>query len=1315
MKREISRLITMLLALLIGIGVCVATASAEDPDDDGNYPLWFGETQVTTENKDKIPVTGGTAKYDPSTCTLTLKDVTGVDGQTESCAILYKGEGKDGVLTIVLEGESVIKAKNACINSMKASITFTGSGTLFAEGYAFPGVHSSKDITVSKGVSVIANSYGPHAGGFHAERHFISEGNVQAYGGGWGISANRNLVINGGTVYARADDFGLFAGDNITVSGDKTVVMSSVTSAEGDLLAICADDNLEIGANLTVITPASSSLGEYFHVRRSETVETILDSDSKSATEIMIKGDAVDCYSLWVGGTFVTSQNKDNIPVKGGTASFDPATTTLTLSNVSNVISQFWDRKSALRYEGDNTLTINLVGENTISKGVNALVTKHDLVFNGNGSLSVTGGDEYYGIFSYGSIEISAYCTISAETGLDWPGIQALKDYSSKGNVVAVGGSFGIQGENITITAGSVEATGSWIGLKAETISLSGAETTVIARYTKEKTDPSDGDRAAILTHKDNGLTVGSEMNVKKPKPYNTDGKTFYEGDSTTPAKEVIIGPVKTYPIWIGFTTVTDENKDCIPFEKGFAQYVPETNTLIFNNILKRNEDENGEKDSTVEDPPFYFGYDGTDGDLNVELVGTNYIDCQNLGYICNTGKGLVFKGTGTLTLNCIGSGTGFVVPGDLVIEEGATVNVSILQGDGFQAYSDFICKGTATVTGDDGYAVSGVSCRGKVLITGTFTATEVTVYGIEGIETEGTVEINGGKVSVNGILVEKGALTISNESVVESNARYHEKVFGSYGPSYGLCAATGITITDSTVTATSDMTDAIHCEDPDYGSAKITIENSTVVAKSVPKADETKCPGRGIFNKEGTVSMKNSDVTAEGTEGIYTEWGEVIIEGGSVKADGKDAPGSEYADKGYGIYVGHDNLELTDGTLTVNSTMNGIFVSSGSYIQRGGELICKGGIGALKGIGILAGTGTQAEPKVTVEVAEGANSAVGTWGLYIASGTVSIKGGTYGVIIGSEDPSSDGLEVENTATKVVIEGTKQAILLEHDDVDKKIVLGNEIVIREPEKGKVSDDKRDFLDANGAVAKKVVLVKDCEISFEPDGGTGSMEGSTADSGSDYELPECSITPPSGKGFAGWKIGSSDDIKQPGSKIIVSGSVVITPVWEKLSYKISKGADSTWTGGDLEIIVKAEPDDSACFENFLGVSVDGTAWTNGQQYDGSKGSTKILIKEETLKALSEGNHDIVIAFTDTEIKTSVTISKQTSDGGTDNNGTDNGNNGGTDGQATDGGNNGSLESPPTGDTMPYMVFLLVAVIAFAGIGATVILRRRSERE
>ena len=445
MKRESSRLITMLLALLIGIGVCVATASAEDPDEDGKYPLWFGETQVTTENKDKIPVTGGTAKYDPSTCTLTLKDVTGVDGQTESCAILYKGEGKDGVLTIVLEGESVIKAKNACINSMNASITFGGTGALYAQGYAFPGVHSGKNITVPKGVFVAACSYGEHFGGFHAEEDFFSEGNVQAYGGGSGITANRNLVISGGTVFVSASDYGLFAGGELSITGDKTIVMSKTTNGVGEVPAISAEHTLTIGTELLVIKPDSYSYGNYTIPETPKTVKTILDNNSKPAKEVVLQGTGVEVYSLWVGGTYVTSLNKDSVPVKGGTASFDPSTTTLTLSNVSNVIGEIWGYGQAVRYDGDNTLKVKLVGENAISKGLTGLSTSRNLVFEGSGSLSVTGADDYQGINSYGDIEIGANCTISATTGRDWPGILAGKDFSSKGKVVAIGGSFGIQ------------------------------------------------------------------------------------------------------------------------------------------------------------------------------------------------------------------------------------------------------------------------------------------------------------------------------------------------------------------------------------------------------------------------------------------------------------------------------------------------------------------------------------------------------------------------------------------------------------------------------------------------------------------------------------------------------------------------------------------------------------------------------------------------------------------------------------------------------------------------------------------------------
>ena len=255
------------------------------------------------------------------------------------------------------------------------------------------------------------------------------------------------------------------------------------------------------------------------------------------------------------------------------------------------------------------------------------------------------------------------------------------------------------------------------------------------------------------------------------------------------------------------------------------------------------------------------------------------------------------------------------------------------------------------------------------------------------------------------------------------------------------------------------------------------------------------------------------------------------------------------------------------------------------------------------------------------------------------------------------------------------------------------------------------------------------------------------------------------------------MGDSTEAVDAGTKIKVEGSVVIKPKWAKIVYKITKGADGTWKegDGDFEIVVVTEPDPALCWPNFVGVSCGGTAWTNGTEYTASEGSTKILIKEDSLKALAEGEHEIVIAFKDAEVATTLTTSKQAADnggddgqttdggtnggtdGGTDgqatdggNSGTDGGNNGGTDGQATDGGNsgtdggnnggqvtdggnnggtdgdnnggnnggtdggNGNVESPKTGDSMPYAVLLLIAAMAGACIGASVIFRRRSER-
>ena len=46
-------------------------------------------------------------------------------------------------------------------------------------------------------------------------------------------------------------------------------------------------------------------------------------------------------------------------------------------------------------------------------------------------------------------------------------------------------------------------------------------------------------------------------------------------------------------------------------------------------------------------------------------------------------------------------------------------------------------------------------------------------------------------------------------------------------------------------------------------------------------------------------------------------------------------------------------------------------------------------------------------------------------------------------------------------------------------------------------------------------------VAEVTISFDPNGGTGTMQPMKVKSGEEFELPECTFTPPEGKEFAGW--------------------------------------------------------------------------------------------------------------------------------------------------------------------------------------------------
>ena len=69
------------------------------------------------------------------------------------------------------------------------------------------------------------------------------------------------------------------------------------------------------------------------------------------------------------------------------------------------------------------------------------------------------------------------------------------------------------------------------------------------------------------------------------------------------------------------------------------------------------------------------------------------------------------------------------------------------------------------------------------------------------------------------------------------------------------------------------------------------------------------------------------------------------------------------------------------------------------------------------------------------------------------------------------------------------------------------------------------------------------------VSFDANGGTGSMETVMVEDGSEYSLPECTFTAPAGQEFDCWTIdGSSHAV---GDQVTVTANVTVTAAWKDI--------------------------------------------------------------------------------------------------------------------------------------------------------------------
>lgn len=278
-----------------------------------------------------------------------------------------------------------------------------------------------------------------------------------------------------------------------------------------------------------------------------------------TASQSSDSGSAPTEYHVSVGGTKVTSANAANV-LGDGKVSYDPDTNTLTLNNFT-----FEDNTRRSAISSNQDLTINLIGDNSVTasntniSGATAIIVDGNLTIDGTGSLTADG--TYSGLSASSGVDISGG-KVTAE-GINSNGIYSANGTVSitGGEVEATGRDSGINANNITITGGTVTAGSatdngsgdvtynSAFGIKADssisitggtvtatgsdaiainentttttgTISISGATTTVTA----------NGGNSGIFTKGSVSITGGSVLTNST----NDDGWGIYGGSNVT-------------------------------------------------------------------------------------------------------------------------------------------------------------------------------------------------------------------------------------------------------------------------------------------------------------------------------------------------------------------------------------------------------------------------------------------------------------------------------------------------------------------------------------------------------------------------------------------------------------------------------------------------------------------------------------------------------------------------------------------------------------------------------------------------------------
>ena len=434
---------------------------------------------------------------------------------------------------------------------------------------------------------------------------------------------------------------------------------------------------------------------------------------------------------------------------------------------------------------------------------------------------------------------------------------------------------------------------------------------------------------------------------------------------------------------------------------------------------------------------------------------------------------------------------------------------------------------------------------------------------------------------------------------------------------SYGIVSGTG----DGIFSPDADITRAEMAQiyvNLLHLTEKADISNFTDVAANAWYADAVaKCVAAGIFS--GTSATTFSPAAPITREQMFVTFGHVLglSPVDTTKATFTDLPqvsdwakGMVYAmlEAGYISGVG-DNMLMplipinrASVMVLMDAVVTGYGNKAGAIVDVTGKnslvLVVSGDVTITGQMGDVIITQGAAKGTVTLKDA----TVTGTVTLSAPAAKLSVTGdskvenlvvsteATDAMVSVDKDASVAVLTTEAEGTTVSGQGTVDKLVAAEGSSDVKVTtIGTSVVNNSSES--VTTNKGTVKPGETATTSKPSTggggggggstVTSYTITFDGNGGSGTMNSVSVTSGTAYTLPNCTFAAPANQKFKAWKVGETEHAM--GTTITVSGNVTVTAVWEDTASK--QAVDAAWaqlngalagiTGnGDAQIVTAA---------------------------------------------------------------------------------------------------------------------------------------------